>query len=273
MFCEVCEDRKLIEREGKTIRCECVRKLNTQHFIKWSEIDAKEHAKLLKDLEDRKVFFEYEEEGKIKRQIVSIKDELKLLIQDRKENIADHFKILLKGTNGRGKSQFAVTLALEILIRMDLKKTDIDMNKFFFFNPLHLIIENKIYSDERKKEIFEKIKQADVLILDELGEELELFTYNAQEKTYIPNDKRVTELHRLIKYILDNFKGLVIMTSNLDNPEEHYKKISPRMHSRLFTSGSMSTYLFGGTGLDERSKKQAVNQHKYKNRFRGESNE
>lgn len=256
MNCKNCENKRIIERDGFQVRCECIRKMNVLASFEWSEAD-KSYMKFKKQLDDKTIIYLHEENGQEEHIKVSLHDTIDYFIKNREKSKQENLRILLKGTNGRGKSQFAVTLALEILARMDLKKQDLEIDHFFFFNPMDLITENKLFNEDRKNEIIRKIEQANVLILDEVAEELEMFSYNAHEKTYIPNDKRVHELQRMIKYILDHFKGIIIMTSNKENPEEEYKKVNPRMHSRLFTTGSMMKYLFLGKGDDLRSQKQS----------------
>lgn len=260
-MCDTCKDQKIIEIESPhgiyNKRCECLREDNANHFFTWSGAESK-YKKTIDELNDFKVFFEYQKDQQIQKQPVSVKSEMQMLLQDFKENKEQQLKILLKGTNGRGKTQFAVTLAYEILKQhMDLTTQDIEIHRFFFFKPIDLVNRGELFNQNRKDEIVRKISKSSVLIIDELSEELELGA----------EDKRKHEILRLLNSVLDSFNGLVIITTNTENPESKYQKENPRMHSRLFTKGSMIKYTFVGSGDDLRSKASSANKNKYENRF------
>lgn len=246
-----------IWEEGRFIsRCECKRIEFVEFYYRWSEAPEK-LKKELKEIKDKEIYVN----AKLKN-AVSYKDEVKILVENKDDLIQSNAKILLQGIPGSGKTQFSLTLALEILKTMDLTKSEMKYDAFYFFPIKKLISERKIFDNDFVGRVWEKVKFANVLIVDDLGEELDILKRNS-------NDKRVFEVLDLLKTILDTFEGLTIMTTNNPKFEEMYKEEHARLHSRLFgEEGENDNLLYYAIiGDDERDKQASKTVSFLKNRF------
>ena len=214
MTCEKCQNGWINTKNGFIV-CECNRDKTLNKMYEWSEAPPK-YKKQLIELEDQKI-----KNGK--GTIVSYKESIERLTKNR-ENIEmmieNEFRIVLKGSTGSGKTQFALTLAMEILKNYDLQDPNPELNKFFFLSIAKL---NEVIF-EKEKSYYDKIRKASVLIIDDIGVELQV---QNNKTAYI-----LMELDHLIR----EFEGILIITTNVaENLKEMYEHHNKRLSSVILT--------------------------------------
>lgn len=249
-------------------RCECMREKFINFYYDWSSSPVR-NKKFIEELsKDKEIYLDGDEEKQVElTEEIKFLSEIyiKLINESMKNNRPISDKILLQGTPGSGKTQFAITLALEILKDMDLTRSEMIYKPFYFLSLEKIISESKVYDDNFKEQLWKKINYSKVLIIDDLGEELEKL-----KKTNGQEDKRVLEVLDILKQITEEFNGLLIMTTNIPNFEKMYEKVKPRLHSRLFgKEGENDNLLFYAVvGEDKRDEQKSEAIMSIKNRFK-----
>lgn len=242
-----CQDGWVNTIDGYMI-CECLRLQNVETFYNWSDAPQKYNKRLV-ELEDQNIL-----NGKDKK--VSYKKSMKQLIEKR-ENIEsmiqNEFRIVLKGTTGSGKSQYAVTLAMEILANYNLQDHNPDINKFYFLS-IHKL--NEIIFNDNKKakaDYHEKIRKAKVLIIDDIGVDIQF-----------ENNKTPYMLDEL-DHIIRSFQGILILTTNMEqNLKDAYMPYNERLASVILTDreenhGENNSLFYMMNQKEERRKKKNTN--------------
>lgn len=205
-------------REGAVYRkCECIRDKKVDFYFKRSETPAS-HYLLLEDMKDQAI-----KSGKGKT--AGLKSVISTLTGSR-ENIdnmiENQFRIVLKGSNGSGKTQTAVTMALEMLRKFDLDSNE-EVNKFFFLSISSL--KENIFNNEEKMRIRKRISNSQILILDDLGTEIQ--TKNNQ----------IPYIMEYLNDVIRSFTGIIIITTNLNRDlREEYKQHNTRLANVLVNS-------------------------------------
>lgn len=211
------------EKSKKIVLCECFRDELINRRYKNSGA-RKNHFKRLEDLNDQYVFSGSGHKVRYKKVIedfVRTRENIEYLIEEDS-------RIILHGSTGSGKTQLAITLAIEMLANFDLQKeiTDEKQEKFgFYFLPVSKIKRN-VFNDDEKDEIFKELNKFDVLILDDLVSESEI------------DNNQIPHVLGMLNDIVRIFEGLIIMTTNYNgNIKEYYnKKGFNRLSSVLITS-------------------------------------
>lgn len=250
----ICEGSGLISLEnGSFIKCGCMNFLKAEElFLKsfapnGSKIfieDLKQNPKILSVNKKRAL----EEESELTRDKIKEKAtiDLKTLLKqfdDGKNNkpirrfIENNYKLLFFGDTRTGKTQAAISLALEGAKR----------NKKFYYlscHEVHKLFRYDFNDEEKSKEISERLKVlegSEILIIDDLGKEIDLLA-NGNERDEI-----------LLKKILDFIDAtlrqknrLTIITSNLNDEDivKKYNQYSKRLSGVLF-KGNVLKYQFG----------------------------
>lgn len=240
-------------------RCECKRMEFLNFFFDWSEANER-HKKLAKHLQNDPIYFE----SKKDQEVDSI-EEMKYLVENHEELMKSKTVLLLKGVPETGKTQWAVTFALEVLKTMDLQKDIIPFHRFYFLPLAKLITEQKLFDKEYMDELWRKVKMSDVVIIDDLGEELDI------PATRTGEDKRKIEVLNVLKNIVDSQKGILIVTTNSAKIQNEYNKPgTERLHSRLFgdikTRQTVLEYSFLSKGKRDGLESETVK--KMKDRFK-----
>jgi DNA replication protein DnaC len=240
----------LVNVDGNYIKCECIRDRKIEHFFNWSDAERK-HFKRLADLKDQETIsgkgrrFSYKN---VIEQLTNNPDNIKHLVEDE-------FRLVLSGGTGSGKTQMAVTTAIEVLANFDLQDLEVFPRKFYFLPVVD--IKNYQFDKDKTKlnEIRDKVKKSDVLILDDLGTEIQI------------KNESIPYIHDALNTIIRSFNGFLIITTNLNNNiNETYKNYNKRLASVL-TQGSEDEHgeynnLFYNVlapGNKERRKKKNIN--------------
>lgn len=208
----------IMQENGSYKRCECLRVLNTMKFTDWAGA-SKEYIKGMNKLIDTNM--------KRNKKEANNKDVIAQFLKKEviEELINKKFRIHITGTNGSGKTQTAITLAIEILKRMDLEKPQIQMNKFYILDVQSL--KDDIYNEEKMEKKRKKAKTAEVLIIDGLGKETET-----------PNAARKASIQEAIERMIKDSKGLIITTSK-ESQQQAYKKTKESIESMLYTGNTL----------------------------------
>jgi DNA replication protein DnaC len=233
-----------VRTETDYVVCECIRLQNVEKFFNWSDTP-KKYFKRLVELEDQNIL-----NGKEKA--VSYKKSMEQLFGKR-ENIQtmieNEFRIVLKGTTGSGKTQYAVTLATEMLANYDLQSQNPQLNKFYFLS-IHKLSEI-IFNDDKKAkaDYHEKIRKAKVLIIDDVGVDIQF------------DNKKTPYMLDELDHIIRNFEGILILTTNMDdNLKDGYMAYNERLASVILTDreehhGENNSLFYMMNQTEERRKK------------------
>jgi DNA replication protein DnaC len=198
----------------KIEKCECIRDKKIEHFYKWSEAEPK-HFKRLNELRDQLVVTGKGKEVGYKRVIETLtgsRENIKHLVEEE-------FRLVLSGSNGSGKTQMAVTIAIEILANFELNSFDDHPRKFYFLPASK--IKYIMFDDEKIKKIQDKIHKSDVLILDDLG--VESLNMNGQ----------TIHIYDCLNNLIRSFNGFLIITTNEDRDLREVYRINKRLASVL----------------------------------------
>lgn len=239
MKCKICNGEGAIKYNNGYIRCECQREKMTKILYKKSETPER-YYKRLNELKNQTVTTG---KGSQLKYIELMEDLLKTPAK-REALFEQEITMVLKGTAGSGKTQFGVTLMIELLNYFDLYAKELETNKAFFLDARN--IGNFMFNNPERERINKLVKEANILVIDDLGAE--------QKNQYIFN---------ALDEILRNFKGFKIITTNLPNPKEYYEKENKRLSSVLINGtekdhGSKNVLYYTmkmPQGIDRRQKK------------------
>lgn len=196
-------------------KCECIRDKKIQHFFEWSNAE-KKHFLRLEDIKEQQVISGTGKAVSYRKTIETL-----ALSKENSQNLIDEeFRLVLKGSNGSGKTQMAVTLALEILANFDLENEN--PRKFYFLPASN--IKNIMFDKEKLPEIQRKIEKSDVLILDDLTVE-SLHTNN-----------QTTHIWDCLNNLIRSFNGFLIITTNEQGDLRDFYKQNQRLASVLVQS-------------------------------------
>lgn len=206
MKCELCLNG-LIRMEEGYVRCECQREKILKKIFKLSETP-KEFYKFKDELDDQVVKTPLKKKAgylEVINNITSSEDKIEALIEN-------DTSIILKGNSGSGKTQMAITLALEIAQKFNLYEKNITERRFFFLNARE--IGNWAFDNQKRQRVLSYIKKCKVLIIDDLGAE------------YYTNPA----ILKMLDTVLRGFNGIKIITTNLnEDVNSFYKKYDSRL--------------------------------------------
>lgn len=264
-----CNDGSLFGENGEWLgRCKCKIGEWLNYGYEWSETPERYRKKaVLSKLDGEDVHFE--------GQVLNSVDEMKYLIENydtlKGDARNEPARFILQGTAGGGKTQFAVTFAFEIFKSINWNKPNLEpeLKHFYYMSVSNILKEGKLFDKDAKDKIWAKVRQAKILIIDDLGEELDYIEKNANG-AHVKVDKRVNELLDFLKAIFDQYSGIVIVTTNVarQKMEADYDLVQPRFSSRLFTDASMLVYTFKYRDRDLRDEQKNDAVDKLKNRFK-----
>lgn len=213
MYCGNCSSGWVKVGNGYN-RCECIRDRIVEN--KFNESTTPESFyKFKEDLEDQKSF------TILKKEIGYIDIINELTSNEAKEELfKKNMTIVLKGNAGSGKTQLATTLALELVRRFNLYEKELKTKDFYFLRMASF--KDLVFKDEDKKEIIKKVRNSDVLIIDDLGTE---------------NYNNTWTMERLSE-VLREFDGVKIITTNMTKTDIHsfYKDKDARLSDVLVNS-------------------------------------
>ena len=243
--------------------CPHVIRNNLYEFHKWSGSNL-EHFQLIDDLEFNQTIKLRLGPGQYRS--IKMKDEIELLADDYESLLGNSSRIICRGPSGEGKTQFAMTLSNEISKRTMLNYSDSSKHvKFYYLSLMRLVVFGLMYDSNEIEKITRHIKASNILILDDLGEDVE----SGYKKNKEP-DKRHEAALNFLKSVLDFFDGLIIVTTNDSEITTRYEN-KPRLQSRLFgeadVRGNLLTYVLA-EGVDYRDKVVSKGIQSLKNRFK-----
>lgn len=212
----LCDDHWIPTEEGYKI-CECLRDRVAKLAFNQSGAP-NNYFKLIEDLNDQ-----YIVSGKGEK--LTYKGVLSALTNDRKmieQMYESNMKIVLNGDIGSGKTQFAITLALEMLRNFDLKKEVLTPEErderytFYFLSTVRL--NSIIFNDDKLEKVIEEASKHKIIIVDDLISESEMV-----------NGKTPYLLEKLNE-IVRSVDGIVISTTNYGGDvKEYYENVLDRL--------------------------------------------
>lgn len=210
MKCTKCKGG-LVSVAGGYARCSCQRdKIATKLYIEAGFKE--EHYVKREDVKNQPVF----SARKVK---TTYKELLENLVGDPykvRKMIEKEMTIVLRGNPGSGKTQFATTATYEILKQFNLYVPVIHTYKAFFLDVR--TISNWMSKQEEKEAILKKVREASVLVIDDLGTE-------QNTNTHI-----ITAFDELLR----SFRGIKFITTNLnENLKKKYDAIDTRLSDVL----------------------------------------
>lgn len=251
-----CKNGWVFTDEGVFVgRCECSINQYVNAYFKWSEVPKEDYKKTIENVNDYPIYFNVDRKNE-----TTFKKEIEELTKI-KDILLRGSIIGLKGKQAQGKTQFAITLALELFKQTNFHVSDDEIEKspFLFLNLSEVFVNNTLFDSKRKQEIIEKAKLSKILILDELGDEL----------LKREDDKRLPMFFEFFKILLDRFDGLIIYTTNNLSIEEEYKKTGRLdIVSRLFGEGNKQNYFtYGFSQNKDLREEENAELASFKNRF------
>ncbi|WP_066066126.1 hypothetical protein [Neobacillus soli] len=149
-------------------RCECKHQEFMEFFYEWSGAK-NEHKRLKNQLETYNIDF-YTNSLKYEKETVNYLKEMEFIIENKEKFINDGVRIILKGIPESGKTQWATTVAWEILGTMDLTPVEMKYDRFLFISIKDLVYNQKknLYNQSYMEEISEKVALSKVLLIDDM---------------------------------------------------------------------------------------------------------
>ena len=237
--CDKCSDTGYIEKDGKSIMCNCLKQKIFNLYYNKSNIGNLERENFSNF--NPRLFSSKVDTEKYKSEI-SPKENMELL-KEKALTFIENFdnpsekNLLFTGNTGLGKTFLSNCIAKEIL---EKGKTVLYQTAPVMFDS---IIESRFGKEDSNIDLIENLYNVDLLIIDDLG----------TEKI---SDSKITELFTIINTRLLNSNHRVIKTIISTNLtiEELFKVYSTRIGSRL--AGNYRFLRFFGDDLRLKTKKE-----------------
>ena len=238
-----CNGGTLYDKEGRPYLCECIINQNLKLFHNWSEAKQEHFCKVDDLFENPEIFIRI---SKGQHKPVRLKNFLNWIIENGETLIKNNSRFVFSGFPGRGKTQASLASCIGIASKIPWSQKDSDYKYYFYLSVKSLISSGMLFNSEEKKRLIYKVKNSQMMILDDLGEDLEIPPKMVGGERI--QDKRQAEVHDFLKFIADEFEGILFITSNNSKIEQSYimtdaekqdphcvtKVHEPRLHSRLF---------------------------------------
>jgi hypothetical protein len=238
-----CQGGTVYTNEGIPTLCDCIIDYNLKLFHKWSEAKP-EHFNKIEELAENPEIHIRVSKGDHKP--IRLKSFLNWIVDSREDLIKSNSRFVFMGFPGRGKTVAALTASIGISSKIPWSQKDEDYKYYFYLSIKSLISSGVLFNAEDKKRILYKIKASRMLILDDLGGELELTPKYVNGE--MVQDRRQIEVLDFLKHVTDMFEGVIFITTNNSKIHQSYtmteaERIDPsvinkvdeeRLHSRLF---------------------------------------
>jgi hypothetical protein len=238
-----CSGGTIFSDQGIPTLCDCIIDYNLKLFHKWSEAKPEHFNKIEELTENPEIHIRI---SKGEHKPIRLKTFLNWIVENRDDLIESNSRFVFAGFPGRGKTVAALAASIGISSKIEWTQRDEDYKYYFYLSIKGLISSGILFDKEEKRRFLYKVKNSRMLIIDDLGEELELEPRIVNGERV--QDRRQIEVLDLLKHIADVFEGIIFMTTNnskihnsyimteeeKNDPDCILKVDEERLHSRLF---------------------------------------